>query len=96
MALQQCRTNRCIRHSVCNNASKQLIFLLHPAAAHCHWTLYCSEVSVILNYSRLSTVVTGCCEYPVASLKKNVYRQVFEILMLFMNLHNAVSVSLSP
>ena len=39
------------------------------AAAYQHLTVYCSEVSVRLNYSRMPSVVTSC-KYPVAFLQE--------------------------
>ena len=38
-------------------------------------------------YSQMPPVVTGCCENPVAFLQEMLYRQVCDILILFMNLY---------
>ena len=55
VALHQCCTNRentGIQHSVRNKAGKltqKFVLVLHKAATYCHLTVYCSEISVMLN-----------------------------------------------
>ena len=67
--LMSYKQNTGIWHSVCNGMSKltqKIILKLHRTTAYCDSTAYCSEFTVMPNYSQMLPVVTGCCKDLVA------------------------------
>ena len=52
--------------------TQKFVLVLYRAAAYCHSTVYCNQVSVMLNYSH---VATGCCTNLEAFLGGNVIQE---------------------
>jgi len=59
---------------LCTPPSSHLLSLncvLHQAATYCHSTVYCTKITVMLNYSGMPSVATGCWKKICSFLVEN-------------------------